>query len=76
VGLNRIILVTATTGALLSAAPAYAYLDPGTGTIIVQSIIGAVTMATATASIFMTRIKLFFGRMTGKPPVAGERDAE
>lgn len=40
---------------------AYAYLDPGTGSIILQAILGSAAVALATASMYIQRIKSFFG---------------
>jgi hypothetical protein len=39
------------------ATPAYAYLDPGTGSIVVQAIIGGIAVASTTVSVFWSRIK-------------------
>ena len=38
---------------------AHAYLDPGTGSFILQLIIGGVATFFATVGIFFTRIKIF-----------------
>jgi len=44
--------------AMLSvAAPAHAYLDPSTGSIILQATIGAIAGATMFARTFLYRIK-------------------
>lgn len=44
--------------AMLSvAAPAHAYLDPSTGSIILQATIGAIAGATLFARTFLYRIK-------------------
>ena len=37
--------------------PAYAYLDPGLGTFIIQSIIGFAAVALGTISLFWQRVK-------------------
>lgn len=42
--------------AILAAGPAFAYLDPGTGSIILQGIIAAVAAASVTARIYWHRI--------------------
>ena len=42
--------------ALLAAGPAFAYLDPGTGSIILQGIIAAVAAASVTARLYWHRI--------------------
>ena len=44
------------------ATPAYAYLDPGTGSILLQGILGSIAAASVAVGAFWTRIKLFFHR--------------
>lgn len=39
---------------------AYAYLDPGTGSIILQTILGAIAAGTTLISIYWAKIKNFF----------------
>lgn len=51
----------ALTLALLCAAPAHAYLDPGTGSMILQVILGGVAAATVAMKLYWQRIKAFFG---------------
>lgn len=41
-------------------SPAYAYLDPGTGSMILQGIIGAIAVGAAYLSIFWHRVKSLF----------------
>lgn len=49
--------------AMLSlAAPAHAYLDPATGSIILQAAIGAIAGATLFFRTSMYRVKQFFVR--------------
>ena len=51
-------------GLLLSiSSPAYAYLDPATGSIIVQSLIAAVAGWAAYSRSFASRAREFFGRL-------------
>jgi|TARA_Y100000294_G_scaffold177470_1_gene202953 hypothetical protein len=38
---------------------AYAYLDPGTGSIILQAILGFIAAAIATLSIYWNKFKMF-----------------
>ena len=47
--------------------PAYAYLDPGTGSIILQGIIGAVVGGLIALKLYWARLKNFFsvGRSRG-----------
>ena len=47
--------------------PALAYLDPGTGSMILQAIIGGVAVGAATISVYWTKLKTFFlGRARSK----------
>tara|TARA_E500000178_G_C16889603_1_gene692937 strand:+ start:379 stop:582 length:204 start_codon:yes stop_codon:yes gene_type:complete len=39
---------------------AYAYIDPGTGGIIIQAIIGAIAATSLTIKIYWQKIKAFF----------------
>ena len=38
---------------------AYAYLDPGTGSIILQAILGFIAAAIATVSLYWNKFKMF-----------------
>ena len=52
-------------GALVMAslsAPAYAYLDPATGSIILQAVIGGVAGATLLFRTQLYRLKMLFSR--------------
>jgi hypothetical protein len=49
--------------AMLSvAAPAHAYLDPATGSIILQAVIGAIAGATLFLRTSLYKVKAFFVR--------------
>ena len=39
--------------------PAFAYLDPGTGSMILQALIGGVAVAGATLSVYWNKIRSF-----------------
>jgi hypothetical protein len=41
----------------MNSSPAYAYLDPGTGSIIVQSIIGLVAAGAAAIGLYWAKVK-------------------
>ena len=58
--------------ALLYVPQAYAYLDPVTGSMIIQGLIGAVAGATVALNLYWRRLKAWFGRVTGRPPVGHE----
>jgi len=55
---------------LLSAAfNAYGYIDPGTGSLIIQSIIGAIAAIGVTLKIYWHKLRLLFSK---RPPLAEE----
>jgi len=56
----RLITLTVVVGLL--ASPAYAYLDPGTGSILVQALLAALAVASAGVVAFWTRIRQLFSR--------------
>ncbi len=45
---------------IAATGPAYAYLDPGTGSIILQSVIGAVAAGLVIGRTYLYRIKAWF----------------
>lgn len=63
---NRIFIVITTSLAAGSwALPAYAYLDPGTGSMLIQGIIGAIAAVGVALKLYYHKIKLLFrGRKT------------
>lgn len=54
----KIISFAAIMGLLTNNA--YAYLDPGTGSMILQGILGAVAIGAASISVFWHRVKSVF----------------
>ena len=56
------VTVVALCALLICAAPACAYLDPGTGSMIVQAVIAVVAAVSVSGGIFWKRLKSFFGR--------------
>jgi hypothetical protein len=54
----RLIVLTIAVGLL--ASPAYAYLDPGTGSMLVQSLLAAFAVVSAGVVAFWSRIRQFF----------------
>lgn len=61
-----VIAIVAATFLSTHALPAFAYLDPGTGSLLVQGIIGAVAFLLITVRHYWYRLKSFFG--VKKPP--------
>jgi hypothetical protein len=55
-----ILLVTFTFGVLLSN-PAYAYLDPGTGSALLQGVLGATAAIGIAVKLYWYRILRFLG---------------
>jgi hypothetical protein len=50
----------------LYAPVASAYVDPGTGSLILQALIGAITAAAVAIATFWSRIKMIIGRFRGR----------
>ena len=46
--------------------PAYAYLDPGSGSIILQAILGFIAATVATMSFYWNKVKLFLKKIFKK----------
>ena len=49
-------------GLISYTSPVYAYLDPGTGSILLQGLIGGIASAIAFLSIYWQKVKAFFGK--------------
>ena len=47
---------------LAASAPAFGYIDPGTGSLIVQSVIGAIAAIGVTLKLYWHKLKIFFHR--------------
>ena len=47
---------------VISIHPVYAYLDPGTGSIIIQSLIAAIAAGAIVTKTYWYRIKTFFSK--------------
>ena len=50
------------------AGPAHAYLDPGTGSIILQAIVGTIAGGLVVIKLYWYRIKNFFKNRTPEEP--------
>ena len=44
----------------------FAYLDPGTGTIIIQALVGALAATVTTISIYWYKVKIFLLKLKNK----------
>jgi hypothetical protein len=63
---RRALVFTIATAALLISSPSYAYLDPGTGSIILQGLIAGIAVAIGVARGYWQQFKLFLANLTGK----------
>ena len=74
---NRIIPALAFLGTSLTyAAPAFAYLDPGTGSIILQGIIATVAGMLVAGRLYWQRVKTFFaGLVSGNGSASDAKSA-
>jgi hypothetical protein len=62
---GRTALVAA--GLALWAAPAYAYLDPATGSILLQGLLAGIAGVVVVGRLYWTRFKAFLRRLAVKP---------
>ena len=53
-------------GTLGWVAPAYAYLDPTTGSILLQGLLAGVAGAVVVLRLYWARLKAFFRNLLGK----------
>ncbi len=51
---------------MLSVNPAYAYIDPGTGSMILQAVLAAIVGSAVAIKIFWRKIKSLCLRLVGK----------
>ncbi len=58
-------ITIAILGCTVMAAQSHAYLDPGTGSIILQSLLAGVAVAIGLMRLYWYRFKSFLGRLTG-----------
>jgi hypothetical protein len=49
-----------------ATTPAYAYLDPGTGSLILQAVIGVIAGALVALRIYWDRVKSFIKRKNSR----------
>ena len=59
--MNKFILVIILLFSFSTSA--YAYLDPGTGSIILQAILGVIAAGLLTIKIWWQKLKLFFSKI-------------
>jgi len=69
--ISRVLAMT--VALMLVAAPAFAYIDPGTGSFLVQGIIAAVIGIGVTGKLYWSKIK---AKLTGKAIEEDDDDDE
>ena len=67
------ILIFAAMAALIASPSAFAYLDPGSGSLLLQAILGGVAGLLVAGKLFWWRILAFFGiKQTSKSESGSE----
>lgn len=61
-------------GMLLWSLPVYAYLDPATGSIILQGLLAGFAGLTVVVRLYWRRIRAFFRSLRGAAPLPDEAD--
>lgn len=64
------LLVPTSLAAIALSEPAYAYLDPGTGSMILQGMLGAVAAGLYAVKLQWSRIRAFFESRSAKEKTA------
>ena len=59
---------------LLINSNAYAYLDPGTGSIIIQALLGILAAGVTTVSIYWTKFKSIISKLFNKKKNAEDQN--
>ena len=70
--LKLLILTLCTVLPLILVKNAYAYIDPGTGSMIIQAVIAAIAVASVSIGIFWQRFKAFVERLFGRDSSGGD----
>lgn len=66
-----VVAILAGIGLVTFTRDAYAYLDPGTASIILQGVIGGIAATLAVGAVYWQRVKSFVSRMVGR---GGDRE--
>lgn len=71
IGYTLIITLAAFCLLTFCVSSAYAYLDPGTGSMMVQAVIAAVAAVSVSIGIFWHRLRTFFSGLFGRKNKGG-----
>lgn len=61
---------------MIFANSAYAYIDPGTGSVIIQALLAALVAIGASIGIFWNRVRSLFGWLSGRKNSEGQSSDE
>ena len=64
--MKKFLVKTIICFSLISSFNVNAYLDPGTGSLIIQGIIGGIAVGLATVKLYWYRLKALFGKNQAK----------
>ena len=60
----------------LLTCPVYAYLDPGTGNIIIQAILAFIATTITTLSFYWTKVKIFLSKLFKRNKSEKEKNSD
>jgi hypothetical protein len=60
ISLKNLNFLCLTVGLISYTSPAFAYLDPGTGSVLLQGLIGGLAVVISFLSIYWQKVKAFF----------------
>ena len=63
------ILLLLISVSIAASTPAHAYIDPGTGSLIIQSVIGAIAAIGVTMKLYWHKLKLLFSGRSAQSKV-------
>lgn len=72
----RVAFVHAVVLLLATSAPAHAYLDPGTGSMILQGLLAGIAGALVVGKLYWLRLKQFFSSLFARQSAAEEQPEE
>lgn len=76
INMKTSIISSAIGSLLLVSQDAFAYVDPGTGSLLIQWLFGIVMASLAVVNIYWHRFKAFFSGKAQKPVAAPDADTK
>ena len=61
----RVVVPVAALLSVSMTTPAFAYLDPGTGSMVLQAIVGGMAVAGATVGVYWTKVRIGVSKFLG-----------